>query len=477
MNKPRKSSERKTPGSRGSSKSTGERGKHPFKKFMGPKGSPTSPKRSSRDRDDRKPDSERGPRKRSDERPKRTGDERPRGRTTERPRRSGDDRPKERKDYKQESGRAPSGRRFFKKDDERPDSRREGIKREDSKTDERKDFRKEREDNGPRKTYGATSKRDDAEKKPFRESTSRPDKKYGDAKRARPERSGKYSRGKEGATRPSAEKRFKRDEFVSGEGFERQTPNREPRAASPSKQKSNSDEGLIRLNKYLSNAGIASRRDADTLIISGAVKVNGVVVDQLGAKIRPGDKVTYGDQSVKGERKVYLLLNKPKDYITTMEDERDRKTVMKLVEGACRERIYPVGRLDRNTTGLLLMTNDGELTTKLTHPKHGIKKVYHVSLNKGLKPEHFKEVMDGIELEDGLVKVDDLAFVGEGKKEVGVEIHSGKNRVVRRLFEHLGYDVIKLDRVVFAGLTKKDLPRGKYRFLSAKEISFLQMIG
>ncbi len=223
--------------------------------------------------------------------------------------------------------------------------------------------------------------------------------------------------------------------------------------------------------------GIASRRDADTLIISGAVKVNGIVVDQLGTKIRPGDKVTYGDQSVKGERKVYLLLNKPKDYITTMEDERDRKTVMKLVEGACKERIYPVGRLDRNTTGLLLMTNDGELTTKLTHPKHGIKKVYHVSLNKGLKPEHFKEIMDGIELEDGKVNVDDLAFVGEGKKEVGVEIHSGKNRVVRRLFEHLGYDVIKLDRVVFAGLTKKDLPRGKYRFLSAKEISFLQMIG
>lgn len=208
----------------------------------------------------------------------------------------------------------------------------------------------------------------------------------------------------------------------------------------------------------MSNAGVASRRDADNLIISGAVKVNGIVVDQLGAKINPSDKVTYGDQAVRGERKMYLLLNKPKDYITTMEDERDRKTVMKLVEGACKERIYPVGRLDRNTTGLLLMTNDGELTTKLTHPKHGVKKVYHVSLNKALKPEHFKEILNGVELEDGLVKVDDLAFVGEGKKEVGVEIHSGKNRVVRRIFEQLGYDVIKLDRVVFAGLTKRFTP-------------------
>jgi len=478
MNRPRKSSERKKPGSsRGNSKPAGERGKHPFKKFMGPKGPATGPKRSSRDRDEKKQDPERATRRSSDERPRRTSDERPRGRTDERPKRSGDDRQREKREYKPESGRAPSGRRFFKKDEETQGAKREGGKSGDKYNNTNKEFGKDRDDKGPRKTYGATSKRDDSERKPFRETSSHSDKKYGDTKRPRPERSGKYNKGKDRAEAPSREKRFKRDEFVSGEGFERQTPNRESRTPSGTKPKNSADEGLIRLNKYLSNAGIASRRDADTLIISGAVKVNGLVVDQLGAKIRPGDKVTYGDQAVKGERKVYLLLNKPKDYITTMEDERDRKTVMKLVEGACKERIYPVGRLDRNTTGLLLMTNDGELTTKLTHPKHGIKKVYHVSLNKGLKPEHFKEIMDGIELEDGLVKVDDLAFVGEGKKEVGVEIHSGKNRVVRRLFEHLGYDVIKLDRVVFAGLTKKDLPRGKHRFLSAKEISFLQMIG
>jgi 23S rRNA pseudouridine2605 synthase len=193
--------------------------------------------------------------------------------------------------------------------------------------------------------------------------------------------------------------------------------------------------------------------------------------------VKPGDTVTYGDESVKSERKVYLLLNKPKDYITTVDDPQERKTVMELIAGACKERVYPVGRLDRNTTGLLLFTNDGELTKKLTHPKHQIKKVYHVSLNKGLTSEDFKSIMEGVELEDGTIAADDLAFIGEGKKEVGIEIHSGRNRIVRRLFEHLGYDVIKLDRVSFAGLTKKDLPRGKFRFLSAKEISFLHMIG
>lgn len=282
---------------------------------------------------------------------------------------------------------------------------------------------------------------------------------------------GKSKRGKE----DQDHKRFKHDDFEQGKAFGKRETG--PPSGKKAKASSGSDDGLVRLNKYLSNAGVASRRDADNLIISGAVKVNGIVVNQLGTKIKPGDKVTYGDQSVQGERKVYLLLNKPKDYITTMDDPRDRKTVMHLVAGACRERVYPVGRLDRNTTGLLLLTNDGELAAKLSHPKYGVKKVYHVSINKGLKPEHFKQLTEGVELEDGMVKVDDLAFVGEGKKEIGIELHSGKNRVVRRLFEHLGYDVIKLDRVVFAGLTKKDLPRGKYRFLSPKEVSFLKMIG
>jgi 23S rRNA pseudouridine2605 synthase len=282
-------------------------------------------------------------------------------------------------------------------------------------------------------------------------------------------------------------KRVKFDEFEEGKVFSNKDKKTQPIQRKPSKNKTKykksvfkngpqTGDGLIRLNKYLSNAGIASRREADTLIQSGVVKVNGVVVDQLGYKIHEGDKVTYGDAPVKGERKVYLLLNKPKDYITTVDDPQERKTVMELVNKACKERIYPVGRLDRNTTGLLLFTNDGELTTKLTHPKFGVKKVYHVSLNKGLKPEDFRAISEGIELEDGLVKADDVAFVGEGKKEIGIEIHSGRNRIVRRIFEHLGYDVLKLDRVVFAGLTKKDLPRGKHRFLTGKEISFLQMI-
>ncbi|HOZ86778.1 MAG TPA: pseudouridine synthase [Bacteroidia bacterium] len=278
-------------------------------------------------------------------------------------------------------------------------------------------------------------------------------------------------------------KRVKFDDFEDGKVFSNADKKR-PAGSTKTKYKKQTGkpkpqigDGLTRLNKYLANAGVASRREADTLIQSGVVKVNGVVVDQLGYKISPGDKVTYGDAPVRGERKVYLLLNKPKDYITTVDDPQERKTVMELVSKACRERIYPVGRLDRNTTGLLLFTNDGEMTTRLTHPKFGVKKVYHVSLNKGLKPEDFKAIAEGIELEDGIVKADDVAFVGEGKKEIGIEIHSGRNRIVRRIFEHLGYDVLKLDRVVFAGLTKKDLPRGKHRFLTAKEISFLQMIG
>lgn len=274
-------------------------------------------------------------------------------------------------------------------------------------------------------------------------------------------------------------KRVKHEEFEEGKSFSKGYKKEYSKDKDDKKPKSKTaaSEGLTRLNKYLAYAGIASRREADTLIKSGVVKVNGVPITEMGFQVKPGDTVTYGDSAVKSERKVYLLLNKPKDYITTMDDPQERHTVMELVATACKERIYPVGRLDRNTTGLLLFTNDGELTKKLTHPKHEIKKVYHVSLSKGLKPEDFKSIIEGVELEDGVIKADDLAFVGEGKKEVGIEIHSGRNRIVRRLFEHLGYEILKLDRVTFAGLTKKDLPRGKHRFLTAKEVNFLQMIG
>ncbi|MCL2291348.1 MAG: pseudouridine synthase [Bacteroidetes bacterium] len=234
--------------------------------------------------------------------------------------------------------------------------------------------------------------------------------------------------------------------------------------------------GPIRLNKYIANSGICSRRDADTLIQTGAIEVNGQIVTELGAKVMPTDEVRFGDRILQREKPVYLLLNKPKDYITTVEDERDRKHVMQLIKGACKERIYPVGRLDKNTTGLLLFTNDGEMTKKLTHPKHNIRKIYYVELNKNLTAADFEKIADGIELSDGEIKVDEIAYAGETKREIGITLHSGRNRIVRRIFEQLGYEVEKLDRVVFAGLTKKDLPRGTYRFLSDAEINILKMI-
>ena len=255
---------------------------------------------------------------------------------------------------------------------------------------------------------------------------------------------------------------------------------REGRQA-PKKQKILSLEyeeqyGPIRLNKYISNAGICSRRDADNLIISGAITVNGKVVSELGTKVMPTDEIRFGDKVLQREKPVYLLLNKPKDYITTTDDEFDRKDVMELVRGACKERIYPVGRLDKNTTGLLLFTNDGEMTKKLTHPKHLVLKTYHVELNKNMTGSDFETLLNGIELDDGIIKPDELAYVNDSKNELGITIHSGKNRIVRRIFESLGYDVIKLDRVVFAGLTKKNLPRGKWRFLSEAETNYLKMI-
>jgi 23S rRNA pseudouridine2605 synthase len=199
----------------------------------------------------------------------------------------------------------------------------------------------------------------------------------------------------------------------------------------------------------------------------------------MGSKVNPGDVVMYGTQRLVNEKKVYLLLNKPKDFITTTDDPQERKTVFELIRNACKERLYPVGRLDRNTTGLLLFTNDGELTKKLTHPRHGIRKLYHVQLDKALTKADMQAILDGVKIDDQLVVPDNLAYAapGDSKKEIGIELHSGQNRVVRRIFEQLGYQVVKLDRVIFAGLTKKDLPRGKWRFLTEKEVNFLKMLG
>lgn len=225
-----------------------------------------------------------------------------------------------------------------------------------------------------------------------------------------------------------------------------------------------------RLNKYLANAGICSRREADKFISAGLVTINGKVVTELGTKVMPGDVVKFNNEKVNPEKKVYILLNKPKDCVTTTDDPEGRRTVMDLIKGACEERVYPVGRLDRNTTGLLLLTNDGELAEKLTHPSYNKKKIYHVFLDKPFHPEHMEELLNGIELEDGMIAVDAISYVGNSKFEIGIEIHSGRNRIVRRMMEHLGYEVVKLDRVYYAGLTKLNLPRGKWRFLTQSEI-------
>lgn len=233
----------------------------------------------------------------------------------------------------------------------------------------------------------------------------------------------------------------------------------------------------IRLNRYIAAAGICSRREADTYIQAGLVSINGETITELGTKVKPGDIVRYNDQIIKGEKNVYILLNKPKDYITTLKDPHAKRTVMSLIEGACKERVYPVGRLDRNTTGVLLLTNDGDMTTKLTHPKNKISKIYHVVLDKSLTKNDMIKITEGVELEDGIVSADKISYVDfDDKKRIGVEIHSGKNRIIRRIFEHLDYKVMYLDRVSFAGLTKKNLKRGTWRFLTEKEISFLKML-
>jgi 23S rRNA pseudouridine2605 synthase len=240
--------------------------------------------------------------------------------------------------------------------------------------------------------------------------------------------------------------------------------------------KKNTEE-TVRLNKYIANSGICSRREADELISKGLITVNGEKVYEMGTKIDPQkDKVKYKNKVLKNEKHVYILLNKPKDVVTTVKDKHARRNVIDLVKNACQERVYPVGRLDRNTTGVLLLTNDGDLTKKLTHPRYKKKKIYYVELDKPLTKTHMDEIIEGIELEDGFIAPDELSYPNpEDKKQVGIEIHSGQNRIVRRIFEHFGYRIKKLDRVYFAGLTKKNLKRGKYRFLTQKEINMLKM--
>ena len=266
-------------------------------------------------------------------------------------------------------------------------------------------------------------------------------------------------------------------------GYNRQrTPDYDPNAKYSLKKRIEYKEEHIdptvpvRLNKFLANAGVCSRREADEFIQAGVVTVNGQVVTELGTKVLRSDEVKFHDQPVKMEKKVYVLLNKPKDTVTTSDDPQQRKTVMDLVKGACPERIYPVGRLDRNTTGVLLLTNDGDLASKLTHPKFLKKKIYHVFLDKNVTAHDMQQIATGITLDDGEVHADAIEYASPtDKSQVGIEIHSGKNRIVRRIFEHLGYRVVRLDRVQFAGLTKKSLRRGDWRFLTEKEVDMLRM--
>ncbi|WP_214072880.1 pseudouridine synthase [Mucilaginibacter sp. dw_454] len=349
------------------------------------------------------------------------------------------------------------------------------VKRDGDNDRPRKSFGDDRpkksfSDDRPKKTFGS----DRPERKSF--DSDRPEKKT--FSENRPAKS--FSRDAPAGRKPAGDfkkrdgdKPFRktydkpsRENSIS----ERDAPNKtlRPKKAAPKK----ADDGLIRLNRYIANAGICSRRKADELIEAGVVSVNGVVVNELGLKVDPmKDEIRYNGETLKREKNVYVLLNKPKDYITTTEDPQERRTVMHLVEKASRERIYPVGRLDRNTTGLLLMTNDGDLADKLSHPRSAITKLYQVELSKALAQGDLNKLQFGIELEDGPIKPDAVSYVtGASKKEVGVQIHSGKNRIVRRMFEHLGYEVVKLDRVVYANLTKKDLPRGRWRYLDEKEI-------
>lgn len=237
------------------------------------------------------------------------------------------------------------------------------------------------------------------------------------------------------------------------------------------------DDGLIRLNRYLSNAGIASRREADKLIELGLVQVNGKVVTELGLRVDPKkDVVKYDDRSLKPEKQQYVLLNKPKDYLTTNDDPEERKTVMHLIQGACKERVYPVGRLDRQTTGLLLFTNDGDMAKRLTSPKNGFPKIYHVETLEKIKGEHIDAIREGVKLEDGFIKAEEISLVNGDPRQVGIKLKTAKDKVIRSLFEHFKYTVKKLDRVMYASLTKRDLPRGRYRHLTEQEVNFLRMI-
>ena len=395
----------------------------------------------------------------SDERPKRAydkGEYKPFSRDDKRPRRSSDDTAPKR-NFNRGAGsddRRPSFGRDITPDAERP-------------------ARKAFNDDAPKSEFDRSKRR----------SSSTGTRDAGGRGGARGERpAGRSSAGARGGSfdkKPSFRGKKDEGEFGATKWNRKESTGfyGEKKKASPARPKADED-GSTRLNKFIANAGICSRREADEMIEAGVISINGKVVTEMGYKVLPGDEVKYNGETLRGESMVYILLNKPKDFITTTEDPDDRKTVMGLIAKACKERVYPVGRLDRNTTGVLLFTNDGDLARKLTHPSFQMEKVYQVELDKNLKTVDMEQITAGLKLEDGPIKVDNILYAGNGEERnvVGVELHSGKNRIVRRIFEHLGYEVKKLDRVIFAGLTKKDLPRGRWRFLTDMEVASLKMM-
>ncbi|MCC7520712.1 MAG: pseudouridine synthase [Flavobacteriaceae bacterium] len=344
-------------------------------------------------------------------------------------------------------------------------------KRYEDREGDSKSFSKDRRSNSDQSDRPKRTFRDDnsAPRRTFRDDNSAPKRTFRDDNSG-PRTVKKVIRRGEDSEKKVVSKRRISDSSEARENTKPQRP-RMPKKTAPVSD-------TIRLNKYISNAGVCSRREADMYIKAGNVTVNGKIVTEMGYQVKPLDEVRFDDTAINPEAKRYVLLNKPKDYITTLDDEKGRKTVMELVSNACKERIYPVGRLDRNTTGLLLFTNDGDLAKKLTHPKHNIHKLYHVTLDKNLTAADMNKIADpSFLIEDIPVFVDHISYVdGSPKTEVGVEIHSGRNRIVRKVFESLGYSVSKLDRVIFAGLTKKDLPKGRWRHLSEQEVINLRMI-
>ena len=462
------------------------------REFRGPRndsGAPRAPRSESSNRfsTDRKPfDGERKPYQGGDRKPF-DGERKPYQEGERKPYQGGERKPFNRDNREGGERRSFGDRKPF--DGERKPFNREGGERKPYQGGERKPFG--RTENPTRTPYTGDNRwdRNAAPKVEGSEESTTPRDENPTARierryEERTERSAERGERPEGARNPrySDRETFKsRSRFDAGPAYEPQYKLDRYKERAPSKiQKKiaqterRSDE--IRLNRYIANAGICSRRDADKLIEAGEIKVNNKVITEMGYQVMPTDIVKYGNRKLNREKPVYLLLNKPKDFLTTTEDPNDRKTVMELVKNATESRIYPVGRLDRNTTGLLLITNDGELADKLTHPSNEIEKIYQAELDKPLTDEDFEKIKEGLTLEDGEIKVDDLAKVTPDGYVIGVKIHSGKNRIVRRIFEHLGYEVTKLDRTTFAGLTKKDLPRGSWRFLTERELVKLKYL-